>query len=205
MMTLSNLADIATIVGSLAVLGLAIQVHLTKNQIKADHERGRREKTVDLLVEWDNRLKKESALARKIIECLTEVQCREVVAQQKLYAPKKLENLLRQFFGKDFAIEETANGEVILNEAQTAELRWHAITYLNSLESILVAWQYSVVDREIIEHQFSYLFKPSDGHEALKDFRAAAGGEDSYPAIEIFAGHIREKRRQKLIQKANVA
>jgi hypothetical protein len=202
---LSNWADIATIIGALAVVGIAIQVRLTQVQINADHERGRREKTVDLLLEWDKRLKKESALARKIIECLTEEQCRELVAQEKLHVPKKLESLLKQFFGEGFGLEDHSNGDIVLNEAHAAELRWHAVTYLNSLESILVAWQYSVVDRDIIEHQFSYLFKPSDGHEALKDFRAAAGGEDSYPAIEIFAGHIREKRRKKLIQKANVA
>ena len=204
-MSLSNWADMATILGSLAVVGIMIQVRLSQVQIKADHERGRREKTVDLLVEWDKRLKKESALARKIIECLNEEQCREVFAQQKLHVPKKLENLLKQFFGDKFEIEDSENGDIVLNEAHSAELRWHAVTYLNSLESILVAWQYSVVDREIIEHQFSYLFKPSDGHEALKDFRAAAGGEASYPAIEIFAGHVREKRRNNLIQKANVA
>lgn len=204
-MNLSDWADVATILGALAVIGIVIQVRLTQIQIRADHERGRREKTVDLLVEWDKRLKKESALARKIIECLNEEQCREVVAQQKLHVPKKLENLLKQFFGENFKVEDNSNGNIILNEAHSAELRWHAVTYLNSLESILVAWQYSVVDRDIIEHQFSYLFKPSDGHEALKDFRVAAGGEDSYPAIEIFAGHIREKRRKKLIQKANVA
>lgn len=203
-MSLSEWANIATIIGSMAVFGIAVQVLIAQKQIKADHERSRREKTVDLLIEWDKRLKKESALARKIIENLSEAQCRELVAQQKLHVNSKLQTLLAQFF-PNFTPETNDNGEIIINESLTAELRWHAITYLNSLESVLVAWQYSVVDREIIEHQFSYLFKPADGHEALKDFRAAAGGEDCYPAIEIFAGHIREKRRKKLIQKANVA
>ena len=204
-MNLSDWSDMATIVGAFAIIGLAFQVRLTQLQIKADHERGRREKTVDLLVEWDKRLKKESALARKIIECLNEEQCREIVAQQKVYVSTKLEELLKQFFDTKTEFEKNETGDIILSESQSAELRWHAITYLNSLESILVAWQYSIVDREIIEHQFSFLFKPADGHEALKDFRTAAGGEGSYPAIEVFAGHVREKRRNKLIQKANVA
>ena len=204
-MTLPEWANIATIIGSLAVLVIAVQVRVAQSQMKADHERSRREKTVDLLIEWDKRLKKESALARKIIERLNEEQCRDIVAQQKLHIPKKLEGLLKQFLGDSFTSEKNDNGEIVVSESNAAELRWHAITYLNSLESVLVAWQYSIVDRDIIEHQFSYLFKPADGHEALKDFRVAAGGEDSYPAIEIFAGHIREKRRKKLIQKANVA
>ena len=204
-MNLGEWANIASIISAFAIVGLVFQIRIAQQQLKADHERGRREKTVDLLIEWDKRLKKEIALARKIIECLNEEQCREIVAQQKLCVSIKLNELLKKFFNLSDEFNTDDSGDIILSESQSAELRWHAVTYLNSLESILVAWQYSIVDREIIEHQFSYLFKISDGHEALKDFRAAMGGEDSYPAIEIFTGHIREKRRNKLIQKANVA
>lgn len=202
-MTLSEWSDLATIFASLAVIGIAIQVIYSRKQLKADHERSRREKTVDILFEWDQRLKKEGALARKIIETFSEEQCREVLAQQPLHVPKKLEHLITQLFCNETF--DSDDNKIILKEAHSAELRWYALTYLNALESVLVAWQYSIVDREIIEHQFSYLFKPSDGHEGLKHFRVAAGGEDSYPAIEIFACHIREKRRKKLVEKANVA
>lgn len=200
-MALDDWTNVATIFASFAVIGIFWQVYVLQKQIKLDHERGRREKTVDLLVEWDKRLKKESAIARKIIEALNKEQCREIAGQQKLRVSKKLESLLSQLFERI----ECKKDEIELSEAQAAELRWHAIAYLNSLESVLVAWQYSIVDRDIIENEFSYLFRPADGHEALKDFRTASGGEDSYPAIEIFAGHIKEKRRNKLIQKANVA
>ena len=201
-MSLSEWADLATILASTAIIGVAAQFFHSRKELEADHERSRREKTVDILLEWDQRLKKEGALARKIVETFSAEQCREIHAQLPITVNAKLEPLLVQLFDTTFS---PTNNQITLNEAYSSELRWHVITYLNALESVLVAWQYSVVDRGIIEHQFSYLFKPSDGHEGLKHFRVAAGGEDSYPAIEIFACHIREKRRKKLVEKANVA
>lgn len=230
-MSLQELGDIAAIITSLGVIAVAIQawnshrstaliqkeivnsqqalvtaqqeLANSQKQFEADHERSRREKTVDILFEWDKRLKKEGALARKIVETFSAEQCRELTSQSPLQVSVKLAPHLHQLFGIEF--KPDPNNIIHLNEAHSSELRWHVITYLNALESVLVAWQYSIVDREIIEHQFSYLFKPSDGHEGLKHFRIASGGEDSYPAIEIFASHIIEKRRAKLVQKANVA
>lgn len=205
-MTLQEVAHLATIFGSIAVIGISIQIYISHRQIKADHERSRREKSVDILMEWSKNLKKEGSLARKIIECLNEEQCRDVFNQQELKINKKHENLLIQLFGKENLEDlEQATDVISLSEAQTTELRWHAISYLNCLEFTLVAWQYAVVDKQIIEAQFSYLFRPADGHEALKYFRKAAGGENSYPAIEIFTAHISQKRREHLIAKANVA
>ena len=61
------------------------------------------------------------------------------------------------------------------------------------------------MDREIVEYQFSYLFSPEHGHAALKGFRIAAGGENAFPAIEIFSSHLEETRRSILKEKANVA
>lgn len=98
----------------------------------------------------------------------------------------------------------TDNSCIVLTGDKVSKLRWLVMTYLNILESILVAWQYSIVDREIIEHQFSYLFSSERGHSALSKFRSAAGGEKSFPAIEIFANHIEEKKKSILKEKANI-
>lgn len=201
---LSEWANIATIFGATAIAAAAIQALIMYQQLKADHERGRREKTVELLTEWFARQKKEGPIARKIVENLTEAHCRDILAQQPITVPARLGKQLVQFFGKDFSYETTEK-EITLSEAQSAELRWQVVCYLNSLEMILIAWQYSIVDRPIIETQFSYLFKPTEGHEILKEFRTAAGCEETYPAIEIFVTHLKNKRREKLIEKANVA
>ena len=156
-MSLSEWADLATILASTAIIGVAAQFFHSRKELEADHERSRREKTVDILLEWDQRLKKEGALARKIVETFSAEQCREIHAQLPITVNAKLEPLLVQLFDTTFS---PTNNQITLNEAYSSELRWHVITYLNALESVLVAWQYSVVDRGIIEHQFSYLFKP---------------------------------------------
>jgi len=202
-MNLSDWADLATILGAVAVIAAAVQVIIGYRQFKADHERGRREKTVELITEFFAKQKKEGPIARKIVESLNEEQCREIIAQQSVVVSSKLKLLVQQLFPDQKFDHE--NGTITLTENQSVELRWLVLSYLNALETLLVAWQYTIVDREIIETQFSYLFKPSEGHEVLKEFRTAAGGEDAYPAIEIFVTNIQAKRREKLIQKSAVA
>lgn len=203
-LNLSEWASLATIIGATAIGAFVMQALIMHRQLKADHERGRREKTVELLTDFFKNQKKEGPIARKITEHLSESQCRDMLAQQSFTVPIKLRKQLIQFFGENIKIDDD-DKEITLTEANSAELRYHILCYLNSLEMVLIAWQYSIVDRNIIETQLSYLFKPSEGHEILKSFRIAAGNEDAYPAIEIFFTHLKNKRRDKLIEKANVA
>lgn len=209
--SLDDFANIGTIISGLGVFFICIQAYLLRDQLKtqkksfeSDHERSRRELSVHVLTEWSKNLKKEGSTSRKIIEQLSEEQCRSIIKQEKVKIPRKLENLLIQVLGNSLQEAEVDENNITLTEAQTSELRWHAITYLNSLEFTLIAWQYAIVDRNIIEHQFSFLFKPSDGHELLKHFRKAAGGESVYPAIEIFCEHLKSKRKNNLLKKAEL-
>ena len=209
--TLNEWADIAIIIG----LGYAIlQFQLGKKQMSADYERSRREKSVELLMEWSKLLKRENSAARKIIDTLSEEQCRKILQQQKVRVSKEHKELVFELLysesSKLTAVE--LDGGLVegddyfeLSESDSSKLRWAAVNYLNALEFVLVAWQYSIVDRDIIEHQFSYLFKPADGYELMKHFRKAAGGEETFPAIEIFTEHLNNKRRESLQSKANIA
>ena len=209
--TLNDWADIAIIIG----LGYAIlQFQLGKKQISADYERSRREKSVELLMEWSKLLKRENSAAWKIIDTLSEEQCRKILQQQKVRVSKEHKELLFELLyseSSELTAVELDGGLVEgddyfeLSESDSSKLRWAAVNYLNALEFVLVAWQYSIVDRDIIEHQFSYLFKPADGYELMKHFRKAAGGEETFPAIEIFTEHLNNKRRELLQSKANIA
>jgi hypothetical protein len=203
-MNLQDSAHIATIIGSLAVIGVAIQIFLARRQLKADHERSRREKSVELLLEWTRNLKEDGSSARRIVENLDEEQTRNLFNLEETKISEKYKDNLIKILSCDDE-PKTENGNILISGNDVSKLRWHIVTYLNMLESILVAWQYSIVDRDIIVHQFSYLFSPEQGHEALKKFRVAAGGEKTYPAIEIFSNHLDEKRRKLLKEKANVA
>jgi hypothetical protein len=148
-------------------------------------------------------------LARKLIESLSEENCRGIFNQEQVGLSHKYKDVISQIFDQDDCVnndhKEDECADIMLNVSQSAELRWYAITYLNMLESILVSWQYSIVDREIVEHQFSYLFKTENGFSPLRHFRRAAGGEMTYPAIEVFSNHIEQERRKALAKKAKVA
>lgn len=202
-LNLDKYANIATIIQSVAALGIAIQILLSNQEIRADHERSRREKSIDVLVQWSNNLTKENSITRKILDNLSEDQCKNILNQEEVKVLKKHEPLLQQLFGQN--LDAPVDDYIVIKASQSAELRWNAITYLNSLEFTFVAWQYSVVDRKIIEDQFQYLFNPDDGSEVLKNFRKAAGGSLVFPAIEIFTTHITQKSKERLIQKSNVA
>lgn len=208
--TLNEWADIAIIIGLVYAI---LQFQLSKRQMSADYERSRREKSVELLMEWSKLLKRENSAARKIIDTLSEEQCRKILQQQKVRVSKEHKELLFELLyseSSELTAVELDGGLVEgddyfeLSESDSSKLRWAAVNYLNALEFVLVAWQYSIVDRDIIEHQFSYLFKPADGYELMKHFRKAAGGEETFPAIEIFTEHLNDKRRQLLQSKANI-
>ena len=249
---------IATIINAFTILGV---IGLCW-QVKAEHERSRREKAVDLLLKWNDSLKKETSSARKIVQAFSIEQCRSLVKQEKfivsrkdydsiliLMEKKEAETIKKTDTAKEAEIVKKADtvkeAEIVkkadtvkeaetvkkadtVKEAETvketepkinydtsdkvqlsarevSKLRWLVISYLNLFESILVAWQYSVADREIIEAQFSYLFDLTNGCDALSTYRQACGGENSYPAIEVFSAHVQEQKHKKLINKKNVA
>lgn len=202
-LALEKYAAVATIVQAIAALGIAIQIYQSKSEIEADHERSRREKSIDILTNWSKSLTKENSITRKILDNLNEDQCTNVLQQEEFKIHKKHEPLLQQLFGQD--LDPAVDDFITVKPQQSAALRWNAITYLNSLEFTFVAWQYSVVDRKIIEDEFQYLFNPDSGSEVLKNFRKASGGSGVFPAIEIFSTHITQKNNEKLIQKSNVA
>lgn len=198
-MTLQDAANIATILGAVAII-------LAYWQFKADHERSRREKTVEFLFEWTTSIREETSAARKIVESLDEPQSRNLQNLDTTKIPIKHKATLLKLLNlnpeNDLAVE---GDNVILLAEQTSKLRWYIISYLNHLETILVAWQSSIVDTDILEKELSYLFSTEHGYTALKKFRDAAGGSKVFPAIEAFSLHLEEKRKREHKRKSNVA
>lgn len=80
--------------------------------------------------------------------------------------------------------------------AQCNEIRWYVIKYLNHLEALLISWKQGIVDREIIEEQFFFLYDPISGKDALQSFRNIAGDGKSFPTLEEFCLELRNNRQQ---------
>lgn len=213
---LNNIADVCEIISSVFVM---VSILIAFLVFKKDHERSRREGSVDLILKWSSRLDKRASLAKKYVEQLSKNQIRHLYAQEEVAfnsANKDEEELcikIKQLLHDDRDInkfnmrkldENNSEEKLCLTEEESSELRWLVLTYLNMLESILIAWQHNSVDATIIEQEFAYMFNLSKGRDILQEFRIAAGSEDTYPAIEIFCNHLKEKRKKKLLRKHKI-
>ena len=194
-------------------------IYFLYRQIKSEHEKGRREKAAELLLSWTLNVKPEANSAMKIVECFNKEQCVSLNKEETfsvdciLYSeietiiPSKRKPDIEE---KDMKARcETCNGDrksqcvhdIELTVKQVKKLRYLIISYLNLLESVLVAWKNGIADKDIIEEQFAFLLKPKENKNCLEDFRIACGSEVAYPAIETFCWTLEEKRRNKLIKK----
>ena len=184
---------------------ILVQLILSYIQKQREHEEQRRQKTVDMLLEWNNSLEQQTSFAEKIVEKFTEEQCRKLYRQETFFVDKDTNEALCQIClqndCKDCGNkEDNTQKEFEVSGSKLSELRWYIISYLNSLETVLVAWQQGTVDKKIIEHEFSYLYSAENGCDALSKFRVAAGGSKSYPVIEQFIFKLKknEARKNKL-------
>jgi hypothetical protein len=170
-------------------------------QIKADHERSRRERACELVLEWSKSLRQGSSLARKLVETFTEEQARKLHKSEALEIEGDKYEIIKACLEEstDTARIEQANGKVKLNGRQSSILRWHIVCYLNTLESILMARRHGVADRKMINEQFRYLVSPTEGHSILRNYRQASGGANVYPAIEEFVQEL-EKEGNTLLR-----
>lgn len=211
----SNIIDLVNTIISVTTI---ISIFLLYKQITGEHEKARREKTLDMLMGWTTNLTPETNLAIKVVEKFDKDQCTQLYKMQtfdidkqtfkeiKAIYSNKRQNDKCSYYKKGKCSKykkkhDKCTGEMIsLEQYYLKKLRFSIIQYLNMLETILVGWQNNIVDREIIESQFSYLYDPANNKNCLYDFRAAAGLESSYPCIDSFCIKL-EKNRKKVIKK----
>jgi hypothetical protein len=175
---------------------------------KADHcqyRASKKKEYVDLMIQWSSTIKKETSFAEKIVNKLDETQTRSLYNQEPFKVSKDIKEKLCEIcpYKNNSYCSEKCKDVPIPNDGftvsglQLSELRWYIVQYLNSLESIMLAWQQNIVDREMIEEEFLYLYDPARGGNALKKFREIAGGGNSYPVIGEFYKKLVQKKDEK--------
>jgi hypothetical protein len=192
-LTNPTLSKVLTNLASLGIIVAIIQLYLIRRHVIADHERSRREKAVDLLCHFDRCLLRETSMTRKLIEKLDEKQILKIYNQEKVEVDKKLSIFVEGALG-DQAKFHTKGRLISLNERQSSAIRWSAVQYLNLLESVLVAWLYSVADKDIIKIQLGYIYNPQNGEMAMTKFRTVAGIKN-FPAIAAFIQELEENNK----------
>ena len=173
----------------------AFTVIIAWKQITADHERSRRERAVELVFEWAKSLSPRASISRKFAETLNKEETLSLHKQESFGVDEKYKLLLvgcLEEKEENFKVEDK---KINLTVNQVVKIRWELISYLNKLESILLAWRHNVADKDIIEEQFKYLIRLEDGHELLPEFISASG--DGYPSIKEFAEHLKKTSKVK--------
>lgn len=178
----------------------AKQVDLLAEDISFDHERSRRENAVNLIHRWIDTLPREMSATRKLVESLTAEEARLLNNEKALtlkVSPERLsftQVYLRQA-NYNCEIDE-ARKEITIPAEAVSWLRWQAVKYLNTLESIMGAWHHGIADKEIIAEEFGYLLDEQRGYDAMEKFRGAIG-HHAFPAINAFIEHLRETKIRK--------
>lgn len=191
--------SIIAIASSISTIGVALlywQARILTTQLKADHERSRRESAIDMLKVWDNGLNQNDGVARKFVECLNFNQAKAIFNQESFSVDSKYWPMVRSIIPensklKDFDPEGTS--QLKIDDNDSAYIRWLMVSYLNRAETILSAWRHNIADKSMIEEQFSYLVKPEEGHYLLRNFRKAAGS--AYPSLEAFVEHLERESK----------
>lgn len=200
-----NAAEIITAI--LAVIGLfftGIELRMLRKSRKNEYDQLRRDKTVDLVIFYSEKITKETKTIEKIVSSLSDEQCQDLYNCTPIIVEERTKKKICEICPRhelclknisEVGSELCKKDEEYVIDGETLYLiRNNVVSYLNTLESVLLAWQLGIVDQQVIEEQFKFLDKKRQRERALETFRTIAGSGQSYPAIEKFYQHLDKKR-----------
>jgi hypothetical protein len=187
---------VASCIAAVGIIILATQLFLQRRIWVTDHDRSRKEKAIEVIKDYTLSANKSWAAVLKLVEKLSEEQCRKLYRGDKFKIGTEYKDLLFASIPNDIDVPSTGGDQttIDLSERQVFALRWQAISFLNAVEVVLEAWARNVADQEIIENEMRFLYDPTEGTYALEKFRVCCGGKEGYPAIHDFIATMKEKK-----------
>lgn len=180
--------------GSESLQNAADSLELARQTFESDHERSRRQNAADLILQWSTNLKRETSLARKLVETLGREETESLYDEKPFEMDEKYLSIVADCLGNSEESElVTNNGKIKLTVKQSAHMNWLVVSYLNSLESVLVYWQHGIADVDMIKAEFRYLVNPDKEKYILHNYRTAKEGVDNYPAIRAFVDMLKRE------------
>ncbi|HHT9106324.1 MAG TPA: hypothetical protein ACFYD7_10680 [Candidatus Wujingus californicus] len=184
----------------------AISVLILWKQVTGEHERGRREKAIELMQMWVTSMISLSPginFAGKLVERLNEAQCEALWHGRGLELDDDFEHLVSGALtavGHQYTCDKRP-GKIRLSDKEAMLVRSQILIHLNMLETVATAWRHNVADRLIIEQEFHPTISPKTNHFTLETFRLVTG---VYPSIALFVEDFKS-RRQHGVSKKRVA
>lgn len=188
-------------IGLISLLLIWWQIRLSRIQVEADHERSRRQMTIDLMMKWVEMIDTRAVGAKKIVDSLDGENCERIFEIERAKIPISQKTLLEGVL--EISELESKNDYFEITDYHASVIRSLVLKYLNSLETILTGWRLGVSDKTIIEEEFSYLYDDKKQKGVLHEFRHIAGVH-GFPSIDAFCKSLSEKHTKTVETKGNV-
>jgi hypothetical protein len=193
------IVNFVTVVASLGTLCLLFrQVRLLTQQIADDHERSRREKSLQLLAKWADFVNEPGGTApANFAQRLSIEQTDALVHSREFAVSEKLKSYLEiwlENIGDNTKLERCSGESVeyIVTKRVSALIRRRVASYLNNLEVIMEAKRHQVADARILHDQFCHYVNLAEKRDLLAEFRRRAAGESGFPGISAFVESIKD-------------
>ena len=191
-----DIGDAASIIAAIAATVAAVQVFVVYKQLKADHERSRRQMAIDLMqffVGQQRDSKIRGLLAFTFFEQLTTDKTRLLYARDSFSVDVIWRDELNAYFSfRGISSPEVRESEVQLDVQHVRALASDVIQYLNLLEVVSTAWRHNTADREIIEEEFYSLFVVRKNKSVLEQLRIESG---TFPSINLLVQKLLAKNK----------
>jgi hypothetical protein len=196
--TLDLIKTGADVVSAIGILFVWWQITLHRKQVREDHERSRREISLQMMLEWAKKMERGTNVVTRFVDSLDEHQARRL-AEEKPFTvgSDRLEYLVSLASATNLTEEQVfknTSGQIELTQTCVSLVRAQAVNYLNMLEIVLTAWKDNIGDQEVLKNEFRPLYNPQRGDYMLEKFRQAVGGSSSFPSIIKFVQSIKNER-----------
>ena len=179
--------------------GIVAMIVVAFRQMKADHERSRRERVLDLMQFWTSSIvphAKRVYAARDLVAQLEHKQCEALWRAEDLKLDSKHElHLLLTLGISEGDLKKTSDGEfLVIPKEKTLQIREVLAFYMNCLEVVFCAWRHNIGDSAFLSEEFGALLATPDGRYPLDEIRSATG---KYPSIAAYIIHAKNLESER--------
>jgi len=165
-----TITAIASSIGSLSLVVLIWQV-------KASHEKARREKALDILEQWDMIRRSPNAFSyEKLMFALSSP---DIVRIHKGHSITISQELAEEHLPD---LEKDPNGKYLISVRMAIEMRGTLLSLLNTIENVALAYKHHVADRLMLDEAYYNILVEKEFLRKCGDFMEHFGG-GAWPAV----------------------
>lgn len=147
-------------------------------QVKVNHDKGRREKALSILEQWDKIRTDDAFRLELFLFSLSHEDVKHVKEGESFYIEK---NIAEKFLPE--LLCRVKNGKCLVDVITSFKVRHAGISLLNTIESIALAYKHNVADRDILDQAFKQSLIKDGYLQRLSEFSKLMGN-NYWPAIQ---------------------